>query len=186
MNALKAMAYNLRKDFAVGLRLTAKNAPLVLRGSLMANIFKDYYPAHSHSPSLLDEVFPLSDGETPTEKIYGDERRKRYILRLTDNPSMAPFFVYISFKDGDNQGYGSEQYVGSAWVPCYRGSDKLDTIYDWLISLGYEMSDEEKALRDGTHEIYHRFDAEIAAEEAKRKSKDDEDEEFEEEDPEGN
>lgn len=173
MNALKAMAYSLRKDFAVGLRLTAKNTPLVLRGSLMANIFRDYYATHSHSPSLLDEVFPLGDGEIPTENIYGEERRKRYIQRLTDNPSMAPFFVYISFEDGDNQGYGSDQYVGGAWVPCYRGSDKLDAICDWLISLGYQMSDEEKALRDGTHEIYHRFDAEIAAEE----SVDDDDEE---------
>ena len=174
INALKAMAYNLRRDFAVGLRLTAKNAPLVLRGSLMANIFVDYYA--THSPSLLDEVFPLSDSETPTKNIYGNERRKRYIQRLTDNPSMAPFFVYISFEDDDNQGYGGDQYVGGAWVPCYRGSDKLDAIYDWLISLGYQMSDEEKALRDGTHEIYHRFDAEIAANES-----DDDDDDYDEE-----
>lgn len=165
MNALKAMAYNLRKDFAVGLRLTAKNAPLILRGSLMANILADYYNS-AQTPFLLDEVFPLSDGETPTKDIYGGERQKRFIQRLTDNPSMAPCFVYIFFEDGKDQGYGKEHYVGKAWVPYYRGSDKLDAIYDWLISLGYQMSDEEKALRDGTHEIYHRFDAEIAAEES--------------------
>jgi len=31
---------------------------------------------------------------------------------------------------------------------------ELDELYDFLISLGYEMSDEEKAIRDGTHELF--------------------------------
>ena len=30
----------------------------------------------------------------------------------------------------------------------------------WLTSLGYQMSDEEKALQDGTHELYHMKDPE--------------------------
>jgi hypothetical protein len=39
----------------------------------------------------------------------------------------------------------------------YGRNGTLDTLYDFLIELGYEMSDEEKALRDGTHELFPQF-----------------------------
>lgn len=31
---------------------------------------------------------------------------------------------------------------------------KLDDLYNWLCALGYEMSDEEKAMQDGSHEVF--------------------------------
>ena len=37
-------------------------------------------------------------------------------------------------------------------------SSKLTGLYGWLASLGYEMSEDEKALLDGTHELLHRGD----------------------------
>jgi len=36
----------------------------------------------------------------------------------------------------------------------YEPNAKLDSIYKSLCALGYEMSDEERALRDGTHELF--------------------------------
>ena len=38
--------------------------------------------------------------------------------------------------------------------PCHAANVWLDGEYDWLISLGYEMSDDERQLRDGTHEVF--------------------------------
>ena len=35
----------------------------------------------------------------------------------------------------------------------YDPNDGLDSLYDFLISLGYEMSDEEKAMQNGSHEL---------------------------------
>ncbi len=59
--------------------------------------------------------------------------------------------VYASFGDSDElsfaQGWQRE-------YPKYDPCPKLAVLYDWLISLGYEMSDEEKAMRDGTHELF--------------------------------
>ena len=40
-----------------------------------------------------------------------------------------------------------------------RGIEQLDFVYYRLTDLGYEMSDEEKALRDGTHELFREGDA---------------------------
>ena len=175
MKALNAAAFALRKNFVLKLKLTAKNTPLVLRGALVANVISDYYA--SNLPELLDEAFPLKKDEEPTVRLFGKERQRRILDRLSANPSMAPWFVFISFTDSDTSGYNDSKYISSIRIPGYSKSTKLDAIYDWLISLGYEMSDEEKALRDGTHEIYHRFDAEIAAEE----SVDDDDDDYDEE-----
>lgn len=194
MKRLNATAYSLRKDFALGLRLTVKNTPLILRGAVVSGIFKEFY---DDSAELLDEAFPISDDEKPTKDIYGNERKKRFLNKLTENPKMAPWFVYIQFGDKDTYGYATSRWVHGYQIPTpVQNSDRLDALYEWLISLGYEMSDEEKALRDGTHEILHRFDGEIAAEEAKNESEDNEDdideddefedEELEEEDPEDN
>jgi ParB family chromosome partitioning protein len=34
--------------------------------------------------------------------------------------------------------------------------DELNSIYSFLEKIGYEMSEEERALLDGTHELYVR------------------------------
>ena len=34
----------------------------------------------------------------------------------------------------------------------------LDALYAWLQGMGYEMSDGEKALQDGTHELFQEVD----------------------------
>lgn len=62
-----------------------------------------------------------------------------------------PTLVYANFGDGENVGYINS--YKSRW-PEYEKNARLDALYDWLISLGYDMSDEEKAMRDGTHEVF--------------------------------
>ena len=36
----------------------------------------------------------------------------------------------------------------------HRGNEELQRLYDGLTTIGYEMSDEERAMMDGTHELY--------------------------------
>lgn len=66
-------------------------------------------------------------------------------------------FVYTLFNDdkrkdylGWNRGY-SDNYGGNA---------ELDCLYKFLEDLGYEMSDTEKSLQDGTHELFYKPDTE--------------------------
>ena len=40
----------------------------------------------------------------------------------------------------------------------HEENEKLDRIYALLVKLGYEMSDDEKALQDGTHELFGEVD----------------------------
>lgn len=46
-----------------------------------------------------------------------------------------------------NREFRVDEYVHSA-------DEDLDRLYELLIFLGYEMSDDEKAMRDGTHSIF--------------------------------
>lgn len=43
-----------------------------------------------------------------------------------------------------------------SWDGQYEGNNDLDMLYNLLQSLGYQMSDEEKALQDGSHELFKR------------------------------
>lgn len=40
--------------------------------------------------------------------------------------------------------------------PVYHKRPEIIALYTWLESLGYETSQEEKELLDGTHEVFHR------------------------------
>ena len=63
-----------------------------------------------------------------------------------------PGAIYALFDDSKKESYANGYQKA---YPEYRKSTKLDGLYLWLTSLGYQMSDEEKALQDGTHELYH-------------------------------
>jgi len=49
------------------------------------------------------------------------------------------------------------------WENKYRANEKMDALYNLMSErLGYEMSDEEAAWRDGTHELYVKTESEGA------------------------
>ena len=62
--------------------------------------------------------------------------------------------VYALFGDSGKMKCVKHDYRGT--YPEYELNNKLNMLYNWLISLGYEMSDVEKTLLDGTHELFHR------------------------------
>ncbi|MBQ9348658.1 MAG: hypothetical protein IJT94_15200, partial [Oscillibacter sp.] len=84
---------------------------------------------------------------------WGEERDKVTLqaLREMNVSEMLPL-VYAGFNDGENVNYATTY---TKEMPQHKENPTLDALYDWLISLGYEPSDEETSLRDGTHSVYH-------------------------------
>ena len=77
--------------------------------------------------------------------------------RLESSPEkMLLLLTYCTVGDGISAGYYEN------WSLKYRENTKLDNIYRMLEVLGYRMSDEERALKDGTHEL---LEGEVEAEE---------------------
>lgn len=60
--------------------------------------------------------------------------------------------VWTSFGDDERNDYAD-------WEGDYMPNKPLDVLYDLLTVLGYEMSDEEKQLRDGTHPLFRKEEA---------------------------
>ncbi|MCI8811077.1 MAG: ParB/RepB/Spo0J family partition protein [Oscillibacter sp.] len=148
-----AVAYNLRSAFVQELSWNKKTAETILRGALVAGVLKviDYM---SSSRSDMKKVLGLVDDE----KAHDDTRGASALVALQElDVKQIPSLIYTLFADAatENCTWG---YKGA--YPKYQPSGKLNGLYAWLISLGYQMSDEEKTLLDGTHELYHRQEAE--------------------------
>ena len=54
--------------------------------------------------------------------------------------------VYLTL-DGKHNGYFD-------WNGRYRNNEALNRTYEFLEELGYEISEEELALKNGTHELF--------------------------------
>lgn len=57
--------------------------------------------------------------------------------------------LYASYNDNENYRYWCS-YRG---FPEHDENAKLDAVYDFLKMMGYELSDDEEKLKDGTHEL---------------------------------
>lgn len=155
------IAYDLRSQFVEGLTWGKKNAESILRGAMIAGV--------------LEAIDYMSTGRTEMGKVLGidmtsyDSNRgikaMGALKELKEKDISA--LVYAMFNDSPKENLAS----GSKYdYPKFKASSKLIGLYDWLSLLGYEMSDVEKALLDGTHELFHRGDPAPKAEQEAAKN----------------
>lgn len=147
LNEKAAVAYELRSKFIAEISWGPKNAEAILRGALIAEILEalDYMgPNRTEMGKILN---------VDTERYDSGRGAKALAAVKNMSSSDIPALIYAMFDDSAKEncttGYKS-------MFPDYKATSKLMGLYDWLTLLGYEMSDEEKALLDGTHELFHR------------------------------
>lgn len=86
---------------------------------------------------------------------------KAMVEQKTDEaPEYALLVCAYASVDEDENGYWEWKWNSETGTYEYKYAQnvELDRLYDFLIALGYEMSDEEKAMRDGTHQLLNRED----------------------------
>ena len=141
-----AVAYQLRSDFVKGLRYTQKNANLILKGALLAGILK----ATDYMGSNRDAIMDILNQDK--ENYVRDRGIKVLAAFATADPKDYPTLIYALFDDSPKEDYTGSSYQKQ--YPEYYPSSKLTGLHAWLMDLGYEMSDEEKAMQDGSHEVF--------------------------------
>lgn len=106
---------------------------------------------NSISPKIAakhaDEVMRFAAHEL---KIAAEDYRYRKVEippQITEPAHMLLWVAYASTQDGIYKNY-------SNYDRTYKTNPDLDQIYELIIAFGYELSDEERALHDGTHELY--------------------------------
>lgn len=125
------------------------------RGALLSDQASDFIIKYSClSTADFDPVFFLElIGLTDEEIENCDDLAREIRVRMIGKPSLQ-LFVYAYAITGDCKGENC-----CDWDGRYVRNNALELIYEYLEKIGYEMSDEEKALADGAHELYLKEDA---------------------------
>ena len=144
--------YSLRKKFIDSFVVTKKNTAEVMKGAILSEIALKY----NYGYWEVDEMLKAFGVEPPKDNgTYIDADIKTNLLmeayRNNDGRGLAKV-VYILFCDKDNKLPTRHEYKREH--PKYEKSNYITILYEWLVSLGYEMSEKEKALVYGSDEIY--------------------------------
>ena len=143
---LSAAAKALRERFIHTIVMHSKNREAVLMGA--AQVLAEGVSSYQYTKNSR-EVLEFIGEEVSNE--YG-RNTERFRQLLTEDPKVIlPAVIYLSFENDGRLRYWTEVYGG---FPKFQKNDRLDALYAWLSSLGYEMSDEELALQNGTHELF--------------------------------
>lgn len=149
VHELEEVIYAMRKDFVEGLSLNNKNMTAILKGAIIADILRciDY---NSPDRELYTQVLCVDD------KGYSPQRAEQALTAFGHmSAKNYPLLIYANFGDGKKNSYVAGH--SGEW-PKYKKEAKLDALYTWLCSFGYQMSDEEMALQNGTHALFKQED----------------------------
>jgi len=146
---LSKRAYQLRSDFVKSFSGGKKYTKEIM-GFAMIRLTR-------YGGADLDILIKLLEIEVPEDDEKRDYMEKVNLKRdlvyskYLEQPERTLLLVTWSSLDSNEKYYDSHSYN---FTINHTPNPTLDAIYDNLIALGYEMSDEEKALRDGTHELF--------------------------------
>lgn len=148
--------------------------------SLRSEFISDFSASKKHLVEICKYAADVivGDGEWGRDEINAELAGELLDLDIDDNTDYPTFKAMVDQQiaeapeytllvcayasvDEDENGYWGWEWnsqIGT-YEYKYKPNDELDRLYDFLVSLGYEMSDEEKAMRDGTHQLLGRRDA---------------------------
>lgn len=148
LKIVSVKAYELRKEFASNFTAGKKYAEIFNEWMWELQYMKLTGRGNSVSWELLCEKI----GEDYTKYKYSCNREKLESY-VKENPANAPVVILMALTgDSKEENYFFEGYGES--LPTHKKNSTLDVAYKYLCKLGYEMSDEEKALQNGTHELF--------------------------------
>lgn len=150
LQVLTEKAYECRKEFLNNFTAGKKYADVINEWVWEIVFRKISGKSHSTNWDLLAEKI----GEEHEKYKYccNRENLDRYVEESRENALAVILGAYSSDSKENkyyNIGYGET-------MPTHYVNEKMDFIYKYLCKLGYEMSDEEKALQDGTHELFEK------------------------------
>ena len=146
--------YKLRLDFIKNYSKAKKNLPLVIQfaGRALCEI------TDSADFEILAELLDI-----PCDLENEEFDMEAYNIALVERPEYTLLATAYAAADYEGLTYYRKNYRLEngqyGYHLDYEANEQLDFVYYRLTDLGYEMSDEEKALRDGTHELFREGDA---------------------------
>ena len=137
------LARQLRREFADGLSVTQKNVPKMMHSLMVAVVLGEL-----EYVSISDNIKGLFGLETTSY----NERIQTAMQKLSGMPMNEWAKLIRCLFDADNKTCYYEGYQRE--MPRWKGNTILDAYYDYLVANGYQMSDTEKQLKDGTYPYF--------------------------------
>lgn len=154
LKAITKRHFSLRREYISNFGAAKKNAMSIMKFASGAIIGNGGYVRDEINAELLAELLGL---DIDDETVYS-EIKTMLEPHLEEKPEYTLLACAYAYYDEDDNGYWDRKWRDGVYHYIHEPNEELDRLYDLLVSLGYEMSDEEKALRDGTHELFHRDD----------------------------
>ena len=165
LKKLTADAYKLRLDFIRNYSKAKKNLPLIIQFAGLAMCEVTDNVDFEILVNLLDIACDLENEGLDMEA---------YNIALTERPEYTLLATAYASTDYEELAYYRKNWRLEngqyGYHLDYEANEQLDFLYHRLTDLGYEMSDEEKALQDGTHKLFR--EGEPAAQEDKEAAQD--------------
>ncbi len=150
---LTAQAYQLRTAFIANFSVTKAQRNL---SKIIALASKVMLPFVSElDPDVdLNLLGRLLEVQTNAEDNWIDQAAYRAAIQAC--PAYALLCTAYAALDCPALTYAAKEwnYATQLWEVSYCASDTLDTLYEFLEALGYEMSDAEKQLQNAEHPLF--------------------------------
>lgn len=152
LQAITDRHYELRSDFIRDFTGAKKRIVDICKIACDALIGDGTYSKNIVSPEMLDKLL----GVNIEDEIEYSELKSMVEEKTEQKPEYTLLAIaYAILDDGSGKFWDwSWNKEKETYEYCYDYDEDLDRLYELLIELGYEMSDEEKAMRDGRHELF--------------------------------
>lgn len=153
INEVAKRFFNLRFEFVKNLN------PKDLKDEIISfAVFASFERfAFSTSMDMMDKLVGESVSKVESYRNVPDMDVLSDKIR-TEPEKLLLYATYSRFHDN------KENKCHASWNGSYQKNETLESLYNCLCDLGYEMSDEEKAYMDGTHELFLRLEDESSEE----------------------
>lgn len=146
LKAITKRAYKLRSDFVkeISNAVAKKNLTTIIEYN-MAPIIWSF---HSCLPDIEDYTDFIGENPIIKDAAKEDDIMAAFIKnKIAAEPEKSLLNVTWLMLDNEYETYYD-------WNEQYRCNKQLDLTYEFLEKLGYEISEEELALKNGTHELF--------------------------------
>lgn len=159
LDSITIRHFQMRRDFINNFSVTKAREADIMQFAVNAIFgYGDYYNCEPDSEILS---FLLSVDIDNTTELSED--KAQVMDSASSNPPYTLLAISYAALDSERLGYWESHWGNDRWLYAYKPNEKLNSLYTWLCRLGYEMSDEEKAMQDGSHEVFKKEGVENGA-----------------------
>lgn len=146
--------FSIRCDFVSEFGTAKKHSQEIIGYAAEALVGNGGWSRDTMDTDLLTELLDLDTDENTTYP----ELKAMVAEQAKQAPEYTLLVCAYATVDGDGEGYWDRKWNSDIreYEFTYKPNEDLDRLYALLASLGYEMSDEEKAMQNGTHELFQK------------------------------